>query len=138
VGLITYGAVRTTIQPDRGESQLFRMLESLAVLEAEGQNRLDEVIKVEGPAIPRGSTVILVTPAVDERFLSTAKQLEYGGRSVVMVLLEAESFGGVQSSRGLIRAAKRLGFPVRVVHNGDPLTEALSGPVSSGRLPEAA
>jgi uncharacterized protein (DUF58 family) len=138
VGLITYGAVRTSIQPDRGESQLFRMLESLAVLEAQGRNRLDEVIKVEGPAIPRGSTVILVTPAVDERFLSTAKQLEYGGRSVVLVLLEAESFGGATSSRGLINAARRLGFPVRLVQNGDPLTEALSSPIATGRLPEAA
>lgn len=138
VGLITYGAGRTAIQPDRGESQLFRMLESLAVLEARGQNRLDEVLKVEGPAIPRGSTVILVTPAIDERFLSAAKQLEYGGRSVVLVLLEAESFGGDQNSRGLITAARRLGFPVRVVHNGDPLTEALSGPLSTGRLLEAA
>lgn len=137
VGLITYGGIRTVIQPDRGESQLFRVLESLAVLEAVGDNTLDEVIKIEGPAIPRGSTVILVTPSIDERILTAAKRLEYGARQVVLILLDAQSFGG-EASHGFVQAAKRSGFPVRVVRYRDSITEALSSRAETRRWVEAA
>jgi hypothetical protein len=82
--------------------------------------------------------VILVTPSIDEQILAAAKRLEYGARQVVLVLLAAESFGGLVSSGGLAQAARRSGFTVRVVRYGDSITEALSSRAEARRWAEAA
>jgi len=138
VGLVAYGRSRQVSQPDRGERQLYRLLESLAVLEAEGWMSLEEVLKIETPQIPRGASVVLVTPTVSPGILTSARQLDRRGLMPVLVFLDAQSFGGPSGSRAIAATAQKAGFTVRLIACDDDLAAALSSPRLSPVLLSAA
>jgi uncharacterized protein (DUF58 family) len=126
VGLVTYGGARHVIQPERGESQLYRILESLAVLNSEGEMSLTDVLKIESEYIPRGSTVVLITPASNNPLLDSIRGLEYEGQQPILVQLEADTFGGPSYETKMHDTVRRLGIPVRTIKAGQPLDSALS------------
>ena len=126
VGLLSYGTMRTAIQPDRGRKQLVRILESLSVLKADGSLSVEEVLKIEARQIPRGASVVLITPAANSGILTVAQQAARRGLLPILVLIDAQSFGGLQGTDGLAGPARRAGLTVRVVRRGDDLGEALS------------
>ncbi|OGO08747.1 MAG: hypothetical protein A2Z66_00660 [Chloroflexi bacterium RBG_13_66_10] len=126
VGLISYGSKRLAVQPDRGRKQLARILESLAILKADGSLTLEGVLKIELRQIPRGASVVLITPETSSGLLSVARQMDRRGLLPILVLVDAQSFGGDEGTAGLAGAAERAGFVVRVIRRGDDLGEALS------------
>jgi len=126
VGLIAYGRSRHSVQPDRGASQLYRILETLAVLDGEGDVRLPDVLKLETPQLPRGAVVILITPDSGEEILLAARQLKRRALPPVLVLIDAASFGGAQGAQMAAGAALRSGIPMRLVRCGEPLAANLS------------
>ena len=126
VGFVAQGRARHVLQSDRGEAQLFHILESLAVLRASGPYSLQELLKVEGPRIPRGASVVVITPSVNLTALSSVHELKRSGLSPVLVLINASTFGGIEGSAKIAGAAQVEGIPVRMVGYGDSLTEALS------------
>jgi uncharacterized protein (DUF58 family) len=138
LGLVAYGRSRHVIQADRGEPQLTRVLESLAVFQAEGSADLTDVLKVEAPWIARGSTLILITPGTRPDLLTQAGELRRRGLLVVFVLIDPKTFGGPLSSDGMARAAERASFPVRVVRCHEPLAPALARAGSPTRFNVAA
>lgn len=127
VGLIAQGDSRLVTQPETGDAQSLRLLESLAVLRAIGDLPLEDLIKVEGPQIARGSTVIVVTPSIRTEILDAIRSLQYTGCRVVLVLLDSASFGGPQGSSAIASAAERSGIPVRSIPAGVPLEVSLGG-----------
>ncbi len=94
VGLVACGQRWETVQADRGERQVLKILETLAVLRAEGDIPLHEILYRETTGLPRGSTIIIVTPSVSPRWARTARHLASSGLRVVAVLVDAHSFGG--------------------------------------------
>ncbi len=126
LGLVAYGRSRHVLQADRGQAQLTRVLESLAVLQAEGDADLTDVLKIEGPWMVRGSTLILVTPATRLDLLTEAGELKRRGLLPMFVLVDPRSFGGPLTSEGLARSAERAGFLVRMLRCGEPLGDSLS------------
>jgi uncharacterized protein (DUF58 family) len=126
VGLMAYGQSHEIIQPDRGERQLNRILETLAVLRAEGQVPLRDLVGSETKLVARGTTVIVITPSSDESYLMTARNLARRGLRVVSILLDPESFGGRSSGamlHQLLLASNSVSYLVRC---GDDLSAALS------------
>ena len=101
VGMLAYGQSNELVQPDRGERQLTRILETLAVLRAQGQLPIDDMLHAESHLFPRGTTVIVVTPMSQERWATSVRQLVRRGLRVVTILIDPESFGGRNSSAGL-------------------------------------
>lgn len=138
VGMITHGAVRHVVQPETGEAQRSRLLETLAVLGANGDRSLEEVIKVDGPQIPRGSTVIVITPSVSTSMMDAVRSLAYTGCQIVLVLLDSESFGGSAGAGAISAAAERSGIPVRIVKNSIPLDISLGARHQRRAFPQAA
>jgi uncharacterized protein (DUF58 family) len=126
VGFVAQGRARHVLQSDRGEAQLFHILESLAVLNASGPFSLQELLKVEGPRIPRGASVVVITPAIHLSALSAVHELKRSGLSPVLVLIDASTFGGMEGTSKIATVAQMEGIPVRLVGYGDSLTEALS------------
>jgi uncharacterized protein (DUF58 family) len=126
VGFVAQGSARHVLQSDRGEAQLFHILESLAVLNASGPYSLQELLKVEGPRIPRGASVVIITPSVHLTALSAVRELKRSGLSPVLILLDTASFGGMGGTQKITNAAQVEGIPVRVVSYGDSITEALA------------
>ncbi len=128
VGFIAYGAARQVIQPEPGEAQRLRLLESLAVLNAVGDTPLQHVVKIEGPRIPQGATAIFITPSVNTDMLAGIRRLRHTGRQPVLVLLNAASFGGPEGSLTIADAAQRSGITARILSYGDNLGEVLGSP----------
>lgn len=126
VGLMGYGQVNELIQPDRGERQLNRILETLAVLRAEGELPLDYLLQMENQIFPRGTTVIIVSPTTRTAWAGTARQLKQKGLRVVTVLVNPASFGGGASSQTLVNLLHATGTGVYTVNEGDNLTHVLS------------
>ncbi|MCI0578716.1 MAG: DUF58 domain-containing protein [Chloroflexi bacterium] len=126
VGMLAYGQSHEIAQPDRGERQVSRILETLAVLRAQGQVAIDDVMDAELHLFPRGTTVIVVTPTTQEAWLAAARQLSRRGLRVVTVLVDPESFGGRHSAAALASLLQASHIVTYLVRNGDNLTAALS------------
>lgn len=126
VGLLGYGQSNEIVQPDRGERQLNRILETLSVLRAEGQVPLRDMLNAEAHLFPRGTTVIVVTPTTEEAWATVARQLVRRGLRLVTVSVDPGSFGGSQSSAGLVQLLQAAGMATYMVRNGDNITASLS------------
>lgn len=126
VGLLGYGQSNEIVQPDRGERQITRILETLSVLRAQGQVPVADMLHAESHLFPRGTTVIVVTATVRESWAMAARQLARRGLRVVTVLVEPESFGGNRSAAPLASLLQAYGMVVYLVQRGDDLTVALS------------
>jgi uncharacterized protein (DUF58 family) len=114
------------IQPERGQAQLQRLLESLAVLEAEGQHSLDEVLKIEGDMIPRGATVVLITADVRPSIANSLAELGRQGHMPILLLLDAASFRGPLGAEPLLASLGGASARTRLIRCGDDLEAVLS------------
>jgi len=76
IGLIAYGQHRQMAQADRGDRQLTKLLETLAVIKARGRIPIGDVVAVETSHFSRDTTAVVVTPSTDE---GLADMLELSG-----------------------------------------------------------
>ncbi len=135
VGLVAYGQVRQVLQADRGEAQLNRILESLAVFQAAGSVSLIHALRIEGDRLPRGSTVYLITPAVNDELLVEAREMHRAGLWPVLILLDRSTFGGSGNPARLAAAARREGYPTSTIGYGASLRASLEEAAIGGREP---
>ncbi len=126
VGLIAQGQSREIVQPDRGERQLTKILETLAVFHATSQMRFHETLAVESDQIPRGASVILVTSSWDTRWVIMAQSLKRRGLRVAAVVINPSTFGGGKENAHLVDTLWSVGIPAYRVKNGDNLADALT------------
>lgn len=126
LGLVSYGQRREVIQADRGERQLTKALETLAVLRAVGEVPLHEVIRAEAQALARGTSVILITPSGNIQWVLAARQMERAGLRVVVVLLDAATFGGEDRTAAVAAHLSSTGTMTYLVKRNDALEQALS------------
>jgi uncharacterized protein (DUF58 family) len=126
VGMASYGQRREIVQADRGERQLTKILETLAVLHAEGGVPLREVIRAEAQQLARGTSVIIITPSSDVNWLVAAHQMERAGLRVVAVIIDSGSFGGEKEARGMAAQLASTGTMTYLITYNDSLREALS------------
>jgi uncharacterized protein (DUF58 family) len=116
----------SVLPPDRGGRQLGKILEAMALLHAEGDLPISALVSAQAQHLPRGSTVILITPSPQEEVAVTVDHLVRLSLRPVVVLLDAASFGGPPGTRALAETITELGAPVRVVANGADVGAALS------------
>jgi len=126
VGLLAYGQTHELVQPDRGERQTNRILETLAVLRAEGQVAIEDVINAESKVFPRGTTVIVISPTTREQWATSARELTRTGLRVVTILIDPGSFGGQASAAGLAGLLQAANLITYIVSCGDDLSSSLS------------
>lgn len=126
VGMLAYGQSREIVQPDRGERQLNRILETLAVLRTEGNVPIARLLESEAQLLPKGSTAIVITPTTSQEWLTAARQQMRRGLRVVTVFVNPASFGGPRSSAPIAEMLHSGGADAYLVNNGDDLTGVLS------------
>lgn len=118
----------TLLPPDRGGRQLGKILEALALLNARGDLPLSALLTAQARHLPRGSTVVIITPSVRMEVALAVDLLVRRGLRPIAVLLDAASFGGPGGSAELAMAIKALNVPVYRVVNGADLSQVLNGP----------
>ena len=126
VGLVAYGRRREVIQSDRDERQLGKVLDTLAVLRADGEMPFSQVLSVEGGRLARGAIVVAISPSVREEWVQTALFLDRAGLRVVTILVDAAGFGGLPGADLLRERLLVMGIPAILLRNGDSLEDVLS------------
>jgi len=126
VGLVYAGHSFSALSAERGGRQLGKMLETLALLRADGKMPLQSLVDTQIRSLPRGSTVILITPSIGNEVVLSAELLARRGMRPVGVLLEAQTFGGAGGTARIATNLELMGIPVCRVAYGDDLTSTLS------------
>lgn len=135
VGLLTYANAyhREIAQSDRGERQLTRIYEMLAVVQAHGHIPLAEVLATETMRFSRNTTVIVVTPSIDLEWVAAARHLVNRGVRVTAVVIDPGSFGMPYDSLELEVELTAHYIPHYIVRQDVPLAQALANTRPSGR-----
>lgn len=110
---------------DRGERQLSKIMENLAVLRASGEVPFGGFVANQAFHILRGSMLILATASVDSRLVAGVEQLKRQGLRPLVLLLDAASFGGEEGSADLAKRLSALGTPNVLISEGQDLGLAL-------------
>ena len=128
VGFIAYSQHREVIPADRGERQLTKILETLAVIRAEGRIPLAEIMAAEGAHLRRNTTAVIVTSTDQDYWIAAARDLGQRGVKVIAVLIDCRSFGNPRSNMKLVAELSVSGIPTYLVREGDDLAQALARP----------
>ena len=126
VGFVSSGQTLTMIPPDRGGRQLGKILESLALLRAEGKLPIWGLIDIQAQHLARGSTIIMITHSVEKEVVLATDYLARRGLRPIVVLIDAASFNGPAGTDELALGLKSMRIPLRVVRRDDDLSNALS------------
>lgn len=113
------------ISPDRGERQFNKILEMLAYAEPEGNLPLIGLLQSEVRNISRGSTVILITGAVDSSVVLSVEHLQRRSMQPIVIMIDPLTFGGELGADRLLPEMHRRKIPLAIVSNGDDLEKAL-------------
>jgi uncharacterized protein (DUF58 family) len=127
VGFMSSGHSQTMLSADRSERQEGKILETLAFIEADGEMSLPALVQAQAGQLPQGSSAILVTPTVQPELLAAVDDLRRRHLRPVVILLVAESFGGMKGSDRLIQALAERKTPVCPIYCDADLSAALSG-----------
>lgn len=130
VGLVSWGQHREIIPAERESRQLFKVLEALAVLRAHGAQPLAEVLAAESVRFGRNCTLVIVTAALDERWVASLQHLLYRGVRAVVILVDPESFGGWQDTLTIQARLAELRVPTYLLRQGQSLRAALAQPLA--------
>jgi uncharacterized protein (DUF58 family) len=125
VGFAAYGHEREIVQPDRGERQLQRLLEVLAVLRAEGRIRFADMLALESAHMGRHNTFIAITPSAELEHLKILREMKRRGLRVIAVLADVNTFGGHADTEHAAVELIASGVPTYVVKEGDDLQKVL-------------
>lgn len=128
VGMVANTQSGEFVQPDRGERQTNRLLETLAVLHADGELDLAGTLLAQSSRFARGTTLIITTPTVDMGWAATARELMRRGLRIVMILVNPEKFsldGQGDSAEPLLSLLQINGVPTYFVNADDNLTAVL-------------
>jgi len=126
VGFLSYARTRELIQPDRGERQLTRLMEILAVIQGAGHIPLAQVLASEGARLARHTTLIVITPSTDQNWVSALRGLRSRGVNGVAVLLAGRTFGPAPDWELTLADLHASGLPSYLVKRDDDLTAVLS------------
>lgn len=131
-GLIAWGQRREVIPPEREARQLYKILEALAELRAYGSASMAEVLSAESARFGRNCTLVIITPSLDEWWVTGVQHLLYRGVRVVAVLIDAQSFGGGRSNESIRMRLAELRVPTYTWRRGQSLEAALAQPALAG------
>ncbi len=131
VGLVTEGRVYTVIPAERSERQESKILETMAFVEARGSLSMASLVSAQASQLPQGSSAILITPTVWPELLVAADDLQHRNLRPIVILLMADSFGGLAGGEKLIRSLTERRVPVIPIYCEADLSQALAGFASS-------
>jgi len=131
LGMIVNGAQRELLSLDRGERQIERVLEMLAVVQSGLGPDLKEALSLDAYHFGRNTVAIVITPSNSRDWHDSLRHLQRRGVQVAVVGLDAASFEDRPVDEDTLALLEGAGIPVLRVKCKVSLTEALE------RVPEA-
>jgi uncharacterized protein (DUF58 family) len=126
VGMIFNNHHHDFIPADRGPRQMTKILEQLAVIQADGEKPLAERLLTDSARFDRNSTVVIISPSTDEQWVQSVIQLVARNVRCVAITVEPSTFDGSDSSLMVVSDLAAVGVPTYLVKHGDDINSALS------------
>ncbi|RIK53253.1 MAG: DUF58 domain-containing protein [Chloroflexi bacterium] len=136
VGMSSRGKAREFVQADRGERQLNKILEALAVATAVGNLPFAHLIATDGIRLNRNDTVLAISADPSPDWAIALEHLQRRGVNSIAVVIDGSSFGRADSYAPLLGELEAGGVPTYRVRRGDDLASALSQAARIGDIPE--
>lgn len=127
VGLAFAGQALTILPPERGARQLSKILESLALLKASGEVPIDGLIEIQMRYFVRGSVIVLITPAINQKIVYAVDRLKRCGLHPIVILIDVGSFNGPIGTEEIYSLLLLSSVPTFKIRYGEDLQLSLSG-----------
>jgi uncharacterized protein (DUF58 family) len=125
LGMIVNAEHREFLSLDRGDRQVERVLELLAIVRAGTGPDLKEALSMDAFHFGRNTVAIIITPSASRDWHDAVRHLQRRGVQVAVVGLDAASFEQEPEDEDTLAFLEGAGIPVLRVKCGDSLTEAL-------------
>lgn len=132
VGLVSTNDSRAVIHPERGQHQQLRILETLAVVHADGSSSLAESIIEEARRFTGPSAIVVVTASTDPDWVAVLAEVAGRSARAGAVLIEPDSFGPAPSVERVTDALGGVAIRSHIIACGDQVGDALAGPGVDG------
>ena len=126
VGFVAYTPYREVFQPERGDRQLARILQVLAIGRSLSKYSLAQMLALETPYLTRGTTLVIVTSSLDSEWVNEAQMLIRRGIRPMCLLIDPYTFGGDLPSDELRSMLRLANIPLIPVAMGDDIAAALA------------
>jgi len=126
VGLVSMARSFTLLPPERSGRQLGKILEALALLKADGNLPLTSWVETQARHLSRGSIIVLITPSTNSEIAFLVDSLNRLGLRPVTVLVNSNSFGGLNGSDDIYSNVKMMGYPAYLITRNDNIGSVLS------------
>ena len=126
VGYVSAGQAFTVHSAEKGQRQEAKILETLAFVNADGIMSISALVAVQASQLPQGSSVILITPTIRPDLLIAVEDLQRRHLRPVVVLLNAETFGGRSGMDALLLSLRERRVSVCVIACDADLAQAFS------------
>src|SRR5437016_13460372 len=125
VGMIVNGQQREFLSLDRGDRQIERVLELLAVVTAGPGPELKEALALDAFHFGRNTVAIIITPSNSRDWHEGLRHLQRRGVQVAVVGLDAASFENSPADEDTLALLEGANIPVLRVKCEESITEAL-------------
>ncbi len=123
--MIVNAAQREFLSLDRGDRQVERVLELLAVVKAGPGPDLKEALALDALHFGRNTVAIVITPSTSRDWHDGLRHLQRRGVKVAVIGLDAASFDNSPPDEDTLALLEGAGIAVLRVKNGVSLTEVL-------------
>jgi uncharacterized protein (DUF58 family) len=128
IGMSSWGEYREYIQSDRGERQLNKVLEALAVVEADGELPFSHLISTDGIRLNRNDTLIAISADPNREWALALQQIQRRGVNSIAIIIDGSTFGGLIPYDELRVELEAANIPTYLVHRNDAIDQALAQP----------
>ncbi len=125
VGMIINGERRELLSLDRGDRQIERVLETLAVVTAGPGTDLKEALALDAFHFGRNTVAIVITPSNSRDWHDGLRMLQRRGVQVAVVGLNANSFDNKPPDEDSLALLEGSAIPVLRVSCDEPLVQTL-------------
>jgi len=125
VGLMSTSESSPVIMPDRGEAHLWKVLESLALTDADLKTGITDLINNNVDKMRDNPLAVIVGTTATIGLQETIRQMRNKAGSVVVILLDVASFGGRATGTDIARTLTWSGAQVFIIRKGDDLSRTL-------------
>lgn len=126
IGYASAGQTFMELPAERSERQEAKILETLAFVEANGNLSIAALVAAQASQLPQRSSIILITPTTRPDLLQAVDDLLMRFLSPMVILLDAQTFGGAGGADKLVNSLRERRVPVTVIACGEDLSQVLS------------
>ncbi len=134
VGLLAAGDRSYLSLPEAGEAHLRQILLSLALMKAEGDIPMENLLTAQGERFEAGSAIVVIMPPGNREVITPLRRAVNYGVIVTVVLLDSASFGATSDVEGMARSLVVGGFHVYVMRRGSEIARALDSRLNHVRV----